>query len=252
MRFVTPSIRGRAGEWAPRPDVEGELPQEVRHAGVAAALHHGQRRRGRRPRLTLDATPHGASARVPDAGQDFLPREGEAPEDRAQRDDMSEAESTLPPDPGAPHAGHDDRPDRDHVEEQPPIAGARVRPLRQRDPEEDAETHARPDSSRSRRRARGPETRKRSRAHGGGALGDERLVEGPQLLDELIDNGCFLVVAGASAVLVHSGQPCTSDRASGGFDAFSPGGKAVPGTDGKRLPNKKIEISLRSPRAAPA
>ena len=137
----------------------------------------------------------------------------------ADIDDMSEAESTLPRDPGAPHAGHDDRPDRDHVEEQPLVAGAHIWPLRQRNPEEDAEAHERPDSSRSHRRTRDPETRKRSRAHDGGALGDERLVEGPQLLDELIDNGCFLVVVGASAVLVHSGQPCTSDRASGGSDA---------------------------------
>src|SRR2546422_6992590 len=170
------------------------------------------RRRGRR----LYTTPRGRSFRVADARQDLVRREGEAPEDRAQRDDVGEPQPILPRGQGAPPGGHQEGGDRDQIEEERPAAGAPIRPLGERDPEENAEAYLGPDA-----RLPPPPDRERPRVDVGPIEGGasrpcrERRSGRPQLPDELVDRLrvlvpvgiAFLVVFGQAAPLASAGPP---------------------------------------------
>ena len=136
----------------------------------------------------------------------------EAPEDRAQCDDMGEPQPTPPRGQGAPHAGDDEGGDRDQIEAEWPSAGAPVRPLGKRSAEEGAESDQGPDADLSHGRWR--RVREGLRADVGALeVGGTRLCRprpryragAPQLPDEIIDQR-RLFFAGGIAVLVWSGQ----------------------------------------------
>src|SRR5947208_7263770 len=186
--------------------------ERARDLALPYLREHERRHRRRlgadriRPCVLLHAAPSHPGLRVADAWQDFLRAQADAPEDRAERDDVREPHPASPGRARAPQARHQHGRDRDHVEDQRLLARMRVRPLGQRDAEKNAEHHARPDASRAQRRSR-PHVRERPRARGVLTLRYVGTVEGSQLSQELVYDNGFLAI-----VLPCSGQLGTSDR----------------------------------------
>ena len=66
-------------------------------------------------------------------------RESRTPQDRAQGDDVGSSQPSPPGERGRPHAGQDDSGDCRQIEEQPRTTRVPVRPLHDRNAENEAE-----------------------------------------------------------------------------------------------------------------